>query len=136
MPSQARTRPVSRDQVTAYVRKAEEFLVAAIAELSAGRTIAATSLAIHAAVNAADALTGARVGKRAAGQNHDEVLTLLGEAGPDGAAVARSLVRLLPMKTRSEYESDNVPRSAAAKAVERAQTCVVIAHRVVEATSP
>ena len=135
VPRQSRTRPVTRDQVAAYVRKAEEFLVAAAVELNAGRAIAATSLAIHAAVNAADALTGARLGRRAAGQDHDELLTLLDEAGPDGIAIARDVVRLLPMKTRSDYEPDDVPQRAATKAVERARRCVSIAHRVVDATS-
>jgi hypothetical protein len=66
VPDQARTRAVSKDQVAAYVRKAGEFLAAATSELSAGRWIAATSLAIHAAINSADALTGARLGKRTA----------------------------------------------------------------------
>ena len=86
-------------------------------------------------MNAADALTGARLGRRAAGQDHDELLTLLNEAGPDGVAIARDLVRLLPLKTRSEYEPDNVPQTAATKAVERTRRCVSIAHRVVDTTS-
>jgi hypothetical protein len=59
----------------------------------------------------------------------------LDEAGPDGVAIARDIVRLLPLKTRSEYEPDNVPQTAATKAVERARRCVSIAHRVVDATS-
>lgn len=37
----------------AYVAKAEEYLAAASSELEAGRSIAATSLAIHAGINAA-----------------------------------------------------------------------------------
>lgn len=40
MPRQARSRAVGRDQTVAYVRKAEEFLAAASAELNAGRSIA------------------------------------------------------------------------------------------------
>ncbi|MGH9169870.1 MAG: HEPN domain-containing protein [Acidimicrobiales bacterium] len=136
MPRQARTRAADRQQTLAYVRKAEEFVEAAAAELSAGRAIAATSLAIHAAVNAADAVTGSRLGKRSAGQDHDEVLRLLAEAGLDGAELSRELARLLPMKTKSEYEPDDVPRSAATKAVERARRCLTIAQRVVGAAGP
>lgn len=67
-------------QVRSYLDKAEEFLAAATAELEAGRSIAATSLAIHAAINAADAVTGSRTGRRAAGQDHDEVRALLRDA--------------------------------------------------------
>jgi hypothetical protein len=47
-------------------------------------------------------VTGARLGTRAAGQDHDEVLGLLSQAGADGAEVARHLARLLPLKTKAE----------------------------------
>lgn len=61
-----RTRPVSAAQVRAYAAKAQEFTDAAASDFEAGRNIAATSLAIHAGINAADAVCGARLGKRAA----------------------------------------------------------------------
>lgn len=130
MPRQGRTRPVSAAQARAYVSKAEEYLSAAAAELNAGRTIASTSLAIHAGINASDAVTGVRLGRRAAGQDHDEVLVLLRTAGPDGQAVAKDLMRLLPMKTKAEYEPDDIPRSDAVKAVDRAHRIVEVARRV------
>jgi HEPN domain-containing protein len=133
VPKQTRTRAVSPAQVRAYARKAEEFLAAATTELEMRRTIAATSLAIHAGINAADALTGMRLGRRAAGQDHDEVLSLLRDAGPDGAAMAKELIRLLPVKTKSEYEPDDVPKSEANTAVERARRCVAVARRVLAA---
>jgi hypothetical protein len=124
-----RTRAVSAAQVRAYLAKAEEYAAAASSEFDAGRTIAATSLAIHAGINAADAVCGARLGKRAAGQDHDQVLVLLRQAGKDGTAVEKELRRLLPLKTKAEYEPESVPRTTAAKAVERAGRCVVVARR-------
>lgn len=130
MPEKLRTRAVNAPQVRAYLGKAEEYLAAAASELESGRTIAATSLDIHAPVNAADAVTGARLGKRAAGQDHDQVLGLLREAGKDGTEVEKHFVRLLPMKTKAEYEPDQIPKSAADKAVERARRCVAVARRV------
>jgi hypothetical protein len=51
-----RTRSVSEADVRLCVSKAVEFGDAAVAEIEAGRTVAATSLAIHAAINAADSL--------------------------------------------------------------------------------
>jgi len=131
VPKQSRTRPVTAGQVRAYLDKAEEFLEAAKSELGARRPIAATSLAIHAAINAADAVTGARTGKRAAGQDHDEVLRLITDAGKDGAEVHKNLVRLLPMKTKTEYLPEDIPLSTAKAAVERAKRCVAVARRVV-----
>ena len=56
-----RTRPVSAAQIRAYAGKAQEFAAAAISELAAGRFIAASSLAVHAGINAADAVCGASV---------------------------------------------------------------------------
>jgi hypothetical protein len=113
--------------------KAEEYLAAAAESLEARRLIAATSLAIHSAINAADVVTGVRLGRRAAGQDHDEALSLLSQAGADGAEVAGQLSRLLLLKTRTEYEPDEIPPSVAQKAVERARTCVASARRVVAA---
>jgi hypothetical protein len=62
VPRQTRTRQVSVAQARSYVAKAEEYLAAASTELAAGRAIAATSLVIHAAINASDAATGLRMG--------------------------------------------------------------------------
>ena len=131
MPMQTRTRPVSAAQARQYVAKANEYLAAAQDELESERSIAATSLAIHAAINAADAVCGRRLGKRAAGQDHDEVLGLLNEAGKDGGDIAKELRRLLPMKAKAEYDPDDIPLSAASRAVERARRSVGIARRVV-----
>jgi hypothetical protein len=58
------------------------------------------------------------------------VLALLSQAGPDGVALAKDLRRLLPLKTKAEYDPDDVAPAVAAKAVERAQRCVDIARRV------
>lgn len=134
VPKHVRARPVSRSDVTAYLAKADQYLGAASDSLVAGRTIAATSLAVHAGTNAADALSGARLGVRAAGENHDQVLLLLRQAGPEGTAVARDLARLLPVKARAEYDPDDVAPAVASRAVEQARRCVSTACRVVFGT--
>ena len=130
MPEQGRTKPVSATQVRAYAAKADELAEAAASDLAAGRNIAATSLAIHAGIDSADAVCGARLGERAAGEDHDQVLTLLRQAGPDGTEVERDLRRLLPVKTKAEYEPDDITPSVAAKAVERAERCPAAARRM------
>lgn len=126
-----RTRAVTASQARRYLAKAEEYVEAASSELDAQRGIAATSLAIHAAINAADAVCGVRLGERAAGQDHDEALVLLKKAGKDGAEVEKNLRRLLPLKTKAEYDPDDIPLSTASRAVDRAQRCVAVARRVV-----
>jgi hypothetical protein len=125
-----RTRPVAGAQVRAYAGKAQEYADAARSALGAHRYIAATSLAIHAAINAADAVCGARLGQRAAGEDHDQVLVLLCQAGVDGAKVEKGLSRLLPLKTKAQYEPDDIAASIAEKSVERAERCVEVARSV------
>jgi hypothetical protein len=134
VPRPQRIRTVSAAQVRSYAAKAEEFAEAAVSDLQAGRNIAATSLAVHAGINSADAVCGARLGRRAAGEDHDQVLVLLRQAGPDGAELEQELRRLLPLKTKAEYDPDDIARSVAAKAVERAQRCAVVARRVAATT--
>jgi hypothetical protein len=90
-------------------------------------------LAIHAGINAADAVCGARLGERAAGEDHDQVLSLLRQAGPDGAKVEKELRRLLPLKTKAEYEPDDVAPRVATQAVERAERCAQVARAVAAA---
>ena len=55
---------------------------------------------------------------------------LLRQAGPDGSMVERDLRRLLPLKSKAEYDPDGVAEAVARKAVERAQRCTAIATRV------
>jgi hypothetical protein len=133
MPKPQRTRPVTASQVRSYAGKSQQFADAAVAELAAGRPIAATSLAIHAAINAADAVCGARLGIRAAGEDHSAVLALLRQAGTDGADIEKDLRRLLPLKTQTEYEPDNIGIGEATKAVERSTRCAATAFRVAAA---
>lgn len=66
----------------------------------------------------------------AAGADHEQVQALLAQAGANGAEVLRELRRLLPLKTRTEYEPASVAPGVAEKAVQRAQRCVAVARRV------
>lgn len=66
----ARTRSVSLFEARQYLAKAEEFLASARDDLATSRMIAATSLAVHAGICVSDAVTGARIGKRSAGEGH------------------------------------------------------------------
>lgn len=131
MPDHGRTRPVTRQQARSYLGKAEEFLLAARQSLVAGHALAATSLAVHAAISAGDAISGARTGQRAAGTEHAQAAVLLGQAGREGRDAARLLARVMPLKNRAEYEPQDVPKATATRAVEQADRIVQIARQVV-----
>jgi hypothetical protein len=128
-----RTKSTTQTQASAYLSKSEEYLAAAERELGERLNVAATSLAIHAGINAADAVCGIRLGKRSGGQSHEEVLGLLDTAGADGKELAKELGRLLPLKTKAEYDHVEVSKGDAGRAVERARRSVAIARRVVGA---
>ena len=130
MSRQVPTRRVDAAEARAYLAKAEEFLDASRAALEAQQSTAATSLAIHAAINAADVVTGLRIGQRASGPDHRQALSLLRQAGKDGSEVEKNLTRLLQLKTRTEYEPDAIALSDATRAVDRATRCVQTARRV------
>lgn len=113
MPKPGRTRPVSALQVRAYAAKAQEFAEAAASDLDAGPQDGGDEPGHPCRHQSADAVCGARLGTRAAGADHDRVLVLLRQAGPDGAEVERDLRRLLPLKTKAEYEPDDIAPSVA-----------------------
>ncbi len=123
-------------QVRSYAVKGAEYLAAADSELSEGRSIAATSRAIHAAINAADVITGVRLGKRAAGPDHEEVCPSWGKLAPTKLKWRRSSLALLPLKTKTECEPVEVPKTGATKALERARRRAAVAYRVVRAQAP
>ena len=130
MPRETRTRRVTSAQTRAYLGKAEEFLLAARESRDAGYALAATSLAVHAAINASDAICGVRTGQRAAGSDHAEAIELLTRAGREGKEAARILTRLIPLKNRAEYEPRDVPKATATRAVDQAEKVLQIARQV------
>ena len=131
MARSVRTKKVTPAQAVQYLMKAEEFLAVAEDCLVAERFVAATGNAVHAAINAADAVGGVRLGQRAAAEDHGQSVDLLAQAGNDGQDVARHLARLLPLKAKAEYDPSGIPGPAARKAVEAARRAVGVARRVV-----
>lgn len=132
MPRNARTKRVPAGEARSYLAKAEEFLGAARRSLGDEMCIAATSMAVHAGINAGDAICVARLAQRAAGREHDQARALLDQAGTEGKAAAKHLARLLPLKNRAEYDPDAVPKAMASRAVGWAEKLVELARGVVE----
>ena len=58
------------------------------------------------------------------------MLKLLAQLDEDGSELSKQLARLLPLKTKAEYEPDDIPQSAAEKAVARANSCMEMARRI------
>ena len=130
MPRRSKTVALNATDVRAYAAKAEEYLEAAEDAFDIGRYNAATSAAIHAGINSADAITGALRGLRSSDADHGRAVDLLEASGKDGKDASKHLARLIPLKMKAEYDPGNIPRAKAETAVKSASRMVDIARRL------
>lgn len=120
MPKTVRTRTATIVQARGHLAKADEFAAAASAEFKAERTVKAASLVVHSGINSVDTACEFRLGKRVVGQHHGQVFVLPEQIGRDGMDLGKHLLKPLVMKTKVEYDSDDVPLLAASRAIGRA----------------
>jgi uncharacterized protein (UPF0332 family) len=101
----------------AHLRKAREFLEAAELNLDFELYNAATSSAVTSGINAKDAVCLALTGTTTKSDDHTEAVAELRAAGPAARPLAAALGRLLKLKNKSQYQTVDVARSDAIKAV-------------------
>ncbi|HVC69801.1 MAG TPA: hypothetical protein VNC61_06000 [Acidimicrobiales bacterium] len=130
---QAKTRKASPGVAEAHLSKAREYLRAATDSLALDNRVAATGNAVHAGIAAADAIAAALVGSVWAGE-HSQAPAHLEKAGADGRQAATQLRRLLPLKTKAEYDPAPISAGDARAALKAAERMVAIAERIVAAT--
>lgn len=121
-------RPAQPEHGPLHLDKAEEFLGGAILALEAGKVDVAVSVAVIAAIRAADAICVARLGKRWTGADHAGAVGLLGTAGSEGAAAAPLLLAILPAKNQAQYSLIEFLISDAEAVLERAEGLVELAR--------
>lgn len=73
------------------------------------------SLAVLAGIAAADAICGASLGERAAGENHADAVSVLKRASPPNDSSSAQLRRLLDAKTTTQYSPTLIGNSKAAE---------------------
>jgi hypothetical protein len=129
------TRAANRTQARSYLSKASEYLHAAASQ-QVGNNVAATGNAVHAGIAAADAIAAARAGLVWRGEHSQAPAHLESVGGVEGRQAARHLRRLLPLKSRAEYEPDPVTGAQAGTAVQAAGRMVAIAERVLAGLEP
>lgn len=129
MTRQVPGKSISKSEARAYGGKAEEHLEAARECLTSRMWTAATTLAVHAGINAADAITGMELGRRSSGNQHEQSLILLRETSV-GTEVNRLLRPLLKIKPKAEYEPPPIRKTDAEAAVRRAESLVEIAREI------
>jgi hypothetical protein len=125
-----RAQPAGLPEARAYLEKAQEFLRAALESLRLSNHTAAAGNSVHAGTSAADAISAARTRTVWRGE-HAQAPKHLEAAGKEGRQAARHLRRLLPLKTRAEYEAKPIRAADARAAVEAADRMVTLAAAVV-----
>jgi hypothetical protein len=131
----AQTRSAGVTDAAAYLAKAGEFLRAATDSLELGNNTAAVGNAVHAGILAADSIAAVRSRAVWRGE-HSLAASHLEAAGEDGKQAARHLRRLLPLKTRAEYDPAPLRAADAKAAAVAAERMVMIAAQAVRSAPP
>jgi len=115
----------------AHLRKAEEFLEAAELSEEVGLFNAATASSVTSGINAKDAMCLTLTGRTAKTDSHNDAVAELRSAGPLARDHATTLGRLLKLKNRAQYQTADVARTDARKAIEWARRLLDVAAEIV-----
>lgn len=120
MLSKYKTRDVAKSLYTNYLKRAEECLDAARIAFENKDWNAATICAVHSCIAACDSMCVFFLGKRHAGENHNDAVTLFKTIKRRNEKLktnANRLSRVLRVKNMAEYEERLVYKSEAEKAL-------------------
>lgn len=123
-----------RNHARSFLKKAEEYLASAEANLAAKRYTPAAGDAIHAGISAKDAIVTALTGSTSKGKDHATAAKELRQALAQRAQAAtaeKALRELLSAKADVEYGTDVVNAAKAEPLVGRARTLVDLAIEIV-----
>ena len=127
---------MTRADAVVRLQHAHEFFAAAelVTDLGEDAGVANTgntvgSLAVLSGIASADAICGAVLGHRAAGDSHSEAVKLLKQAVP-GANYPAQLRRLIDSKSESQYSTSLITEARAAELMVSARKLMEGADRV------
>lgn len=118
MTPKLRTRDVTKSLYTNYLKRSEECLHAAKISFAIQEWNAATINAIHSCIAACDAICVYFLGKRHAGESHNDAVNLFKSIKTSDAEIntnANRIIRILRIKNMAEYEERLVYKSEAEK---------------------
>jgi HEPN domain-containing protein len=123
-----------RNHAKSFLKKAEEYLASAEANLAAERYTPAAGDAIHAGISAKDAIVTALTGSTSKRKDHATAAKELRQSlakRAEAAAGDRALRELIAAKGDVEYGTDVVTAIKAEPLVRRARTLVELAIEIV-----
>lgn len=112
------TRDVQKSLYVNFLKKAEECLHAAKSSFTTEEWNASAINAIHSSISACDAMCVYFLGKRHAGERHEEVVNLfmtIKSGGDEIKTNANRILRVLRIKNMAEYEERLIYRPEAEK---------------------
>ncbi|GAA1609241.1 hypothetical protein GCM10009789_74650 [Kribbella sancticallisti] len=118
------------DDARAHLTKAREFLEAAELTNDLGLYNAAASNAVTSGINSKDAICLTLTGRTHKADNHAEAVAELKAAGSAGRESGSTFSRLLRLKSKSQYQSESVSPTDAAKSIEWASRLLETARSV------
>jgi len=123
-----------RDHTRSFLKKAEEYLASAEANLAAKPYTPAAGDAIHAGISAKDAIVTALTGSTSKGKDHATAAKELRQSlaqRAEAPGAEKALRELLSAKADVEYGTDVVTAAKAEPLVRRARTLVDLAIEIV-----
>ncbi|GAA3591388.1 hypothetical protein [Kribbella ginsengisoli] len=123
-----------RNHAKSFLKKAEEYLASAEANLAAERYTPAAGDAIHAGISAKDAIVTALTGSTSKGKDHAAAARELRQSlakRAEAAAGEKALRELVAAKGDVEYGTDLVTAIKAEPLIRRARTLVDLAIEIV-----
>jgi HEPN domain-containing protein len=123
-----------RNHARSFLKKAEEYLASAEANLAAKRYTPAAGDAIHAGISAKDAILTTLTGATSKGKDHATAAKELRQAlatRPEAAAAEKSMRELIAAKGDVEYGTALITATKAQPLVRRARTLVDQAIEIV-----
>ena len=127
-----RTRDEDKSVYGNFLKKAGEFLHAAAASFEKNEYNAASSNAVHVVISASDALCVYFLGRRSAGDSHEEAIALFNSLSlptDEKEENARRISRVLGIKNMAGYESRLVFRQEAENAIRDADRFLLFARK-------
>lgn len=123
-----------RNHAKAFLKKAQEYLASAEDNLTAGRHTPAAGDAIHAGINAKDAIVTVLTGASRKSKDHAAAAKELRQAlgrRPQAAAAEKALRELVTAKSDVEYGVALVQKTKAEPLIRRARTLLELAVEIV-----
>lgn len=125
-----KTQKLDRSQAGIYLRKAEEFLLAAKEASSRDDWNAVGLGAVHAVISACDAVTTAKLGIRSRDSDHEQAADLVRQVpSPEAPKKAEQALQVLQVKNQVEYEARLFEKKEALVASRQAERLVAWVRR-------